>query len=379
MKTFIKTAAFAVVAAALLVGPVVHAETNRSETGYAPGYGEPVKKVETRSEIKADANGKLEVPVLRQSIDAKVRAELEAALKLENERCAKLSERERRECYAQSEENFQIGLRKAWNYNQITIDAKKTLEQYEIDRKAMLEKKKDGDDRKIEDTKKVEDKKDDSRDIKPAPKTETPSAFQTIYTNYFKRVVANLMAINERIAALANRVDSRLEKLKEQGVDVSVSAKLVASAREELRLGKASIEAASKAFESEYKKPMPAVTGTNPDTGVVITTGEVEYRACVEKGGKIDANDRNRCWSDDKHIYTNPTAAELAGLMASQIRNEKTSFPQTFKHIQEAKAHFKAAHKYLAQAISNLKPGQNDDVKPTGVIKSEVNSEVKVD
>jgi hypothetical protein len=376
MKTFIKTAAFAVIAATLLVGPIVQAETNRTETGYAPGYGEPVKKVETRTEIKADANGKLEVPVLRQSIDAKVRAELEAALKLENERCAKLGERERRECYAQSEENFQIGLRKAFNYSQATIDAKKTLEQYEIDRKAMLEKKLDtrNDIKKTEDTKDT-DKKDDDRKVF---EQKMSSNFHLIYANYFKRVVANLQGIYDRISTLADRVDSRIAKLREQGIDTSVSAKLVASARTELKLGKESIDAASKAFNSEYTRPIPSVSVTN-DRGVTITTGEAEYNKCVENGGKLDETNKNRCWSDDKNVYTNPTPAELVGMMAAQIRDEKTSFPQTFKYIQEAKTHFKAAHKYLAQAISNLKPGQNDDVKPTGVIKSEVNSEVKVD
>ena len=366
MKKFIKISAFAIIAGAFLFSSVV-----RAETGYAPGYGEPVKTT-TGTTIKVDANGKLAVPIVYPiNIDVKTKAELEAIYKAQIAKCDGLTEEKKLACIKASEEAFQMGLRKIMNFTQASVDAKKILEQKMIEGKIITEGK-------IGPGETKETK--DSGEVKPTTPRGFASNFHAMYGNYFKRVVLNLDAIFERISTLADRVESRLEKLEEQGIETDASVKLLASARAELKLAKVESEAAVKAFETESKNPIKGQAVVNSN-GVTITTGEEEYNKCVSTGGKLDENDKNRCWTDEKHVYANPDAQTLVILMVSQIRDKKSSFPETLKHIAAAKVHFKAAHRFLAQAISSIKPGINDEVKvnagTTEVIKTNVQGTVE--
>lgn len=148
--------------------------------------------------------------------------------------------------------------------------------------------------------------------------------FLANFTMHVTKVTEKLQAVYDRLTNIADRIDSRIAKLSAQKVDVSVSTKFVASARQELKLAKMSIEAISADFKIEM----------NTATSVSATTSAT---------------------STNISATTNTTeSAKIGG------RNFRTIFTKTFANITAAKDHLRKAHTYLVQAIENLKPGFND-------------------
>ncbi len=142
--------------------------------------------------------------------------------------------------------------------------------------------------------------------------------FRQNFSTRFSNALERLMAVHTRFEGIADRIDSRLKKLSEEKVDVSVAAKFTASAREELRLSTDSMSSAKAAF-----------------------TAEVDSEA---------------------------TASMTA-------ENARGAFTKTFVYLKEAKDHLKNAHRNLVQAVQNIK---SKNPAAAGTVNSSVDASASI-
>lgn len=131
-------------------------------------------------------------------------------------------------------------------------------------------------------------------------KNENGKKFSVDFSGRFDHTIKKLTAVQDRLSKVADRIDSRMEKLKADNIDTSASVKLVASARAELKLAADAITNAQSSFKTEN-----------------------------EASAEVNAN------------------------------NYKTTYAKTLAHVKTAKEHLVQAHRNLVQAISSLKPGAN--------------------
>jgi hypothetical protein len=343
MKNLSKMTVFAFVFAAFLLGSTGFAN---AETGTGFGYGTDVR-------VKYEDSKRESKPLMYPAVDVRTKVDGVSA-----------------EDRAKIEEKMTLETR---------VDANGKLK---VEDKVEVKKTEDG--QRIKDLLKLraDIEKRDERGTEDKPKPVTD-----IFKNYFTRVIENLNAVHARISNLADRVDSRLEKLVEEGVEIETSKKYAAEARIELKLAKISIDAATASYKTESSSAKPLRASVVNDRGVTLTTSEDEYNACVQKGGKVMEYDKNRCTLDEgKTIYINPSLAERVALLVANTRDNSTSsYPKTLANIKEAKEHLKLAHRHLVTAISNLKPGLNGmgdkdkKVETVGTVKVESTGAVKVD
>ncbi len=150
---------------------------------------------------------------------------------------------------------------------------------------------------------KMEDKNDNQRNDNRLKNLENRS-------ERFQQVITKLTSIHDRLIKVTERIESRIKKLDSESFNTDTSAKLVAKAREELRLAAISTSEASVSLKAES------------DTSTTINAEN--YRAVYAK---------------------------------------------TFTNIKTTKEHLIKAHRNLVEAITNLKQGQKSETGTSGSIK----------
>lgn len=197
-------------------------------------------------------------------------------------------------------------------------------------------------------------------------------------TNNFSNSRRVLEAAHDRIFELSNKIESRLTKLPADKYDVSAQLKLLASAREELRLAKISIEASKVSFGAELE----AFT-----ENANVQYFKRLYERCKNEGYPVMETAPERCLAPNGITYVNADSAPRIGKGAV-----RPSFAKTRANIEEAKDHLKNAHGLLVRIIASLKPEISDNeagnevkqVSPSSSggsvrVKSSTNSEVNTE
>ncbi|HLP44024.1 MAG TPA: hypothetical protein VK145_01985 [Candidatus Nanoarchaeia archaeon] len=245
----------------LILGVTGVASARETETGANRGS----LNVNVSGQVKTDDQAK---------ITSTINAEIQAAIKRETERCATLkTEDEAKACRAKIEttirSKFQNAVKEPGLLNNFFRG------EGSIDDKNKADGRNDGEKRNG---------------------SVTASA-------HVEGVIARLGAIHERLIKVADRIESRIEKI-DSSINTKASVELVTKAREELRLAASATAEASTSFKTE--------------NGIAA--------------GKNDV---------------------------------KAAYAKTIAHIKEAKQHLIQAHRNLVQAITNIKPEVRVDVKGT--------------
>lgn len=301
-------------------------------------------------------------------LDSSVKAQIEADVKAENSKCLTIKDdAQRKACLSQLETRIRTKFPTVTNIDAIRDVIKK-------------ETKISTDD---------DDDRDEDRDDDKAFKNRLDK-----WMKHFEKVVKRLEASYSRINRLAERVESRMKKLSSEGVNVSASQKSVTSAREELRLAKASIEAARVSFKSELNASTNVTTTSNSSQsdfekckkangGIILKTlpaqcvlnGVTYVDSSVNANLVYDKSAYEKCKANNGSIQeTAPPRCVLGGVTyvnaddpvkKISVKNFNTAFAKTIANIKAAKDHLKKAHRHLAKAISDLKPGLNKDKSKT--------------
>lgn len=262
---------------------------------------------------------------LRASLQLKTEADVEAAQKAALAECAKLTDEiQKKECYARLK---------------IRFDAVRKFVKGEA---------------KPEDVKTLRD---------GVERGEWNERMQEMRKKFSERIESNVKihiennfvrfeAVYNRLVKLADRIDSRLAKLKADGIDVSVSAKFLAAARTDLSEAKTAIAS----LKSNWTETLNTETDDTVDNSA--------FEKCKEANGGII-------------LKTFPAKCEFEGqtyvdLSVSVVATKPTSgnFEKLRAVAATAKAELKSAHANMVNAIKSIKPGQNKT-------KAEIQAEVK--
>ncbi len=234
--------------------------------------------------MKANVGAGVGIKTGNKQIDIKTAGEIETAFKAERTRCDTMtSDTDKKACYEKIV---------------ATLKTKFTNVDESIFRGLIggkIFEGKAGTNLGYPDDKNKDGKKDDNKD------------FSAAISGRIDHVIKKLGAINDRLTKVADRIQSRMDKLNSQKIDTAASVKFVASAREELKLATTAANDAQTSYKTE--------------SNTTVT---------------VDAS------------------------------NYKTVYAKTIANIKSAKEHLIQAHKYLVQAIANLKPGVNTDLKVKG-------------
>lgn len=222
---------------------------------------------------------------------------------------------------------------------------------------------------------------DDKSRLETTNRGETGNPFEN-FARRFEHAVKNLEAVHDRISKLAERIESRMKKLSSENIDVSAGLKFAAGAREELRLAKASMEAARISFKTEFTASADKADAVNKADikANTIYGGKTQwstkmFKICVANKGTLLKSDPMRC-SFDGRTYVNAdqpvetadtTETEIAASAdkaevssaTDRINNVRATLTKTMENIRLAREHLKKAHQNLVQAIVSFKPGIN--------------------
>lgn len=275
---------------------IVYGESNTATTPYTQERSVSGLKMMKYGEMK---------------LDAKTKAEIDTAIQTGNARCAAVAnETEKKACATRLETAIKARLQ-AVGATGMSDSGKSAV--FNSDDKPMMTPAQSTDD----DGKRTG--KDDFR------------KFSKNFSERFENVLTNFRAVHDRIAKLADRVESRLSKLSAEGIDVSAGLKFTASARAELKLAETSIINAKTIFGEIFTAVQNKKTDDQSDTDTVSADTDTD--------------------TDDETSDTE--------------KNPRAPFIKAIEQIRITKEHLIKAHRNLVQAIVSIKPGINksDDVK----------------
>jgi len=177
--------------------------------------------------------------------------------------------------------------------------------------------------------------------------------------NRIENNFARFEATYNRLVKIADRIDSRLSKLKGEGIDVSVSATHLASARTDLSEARTAIAS----LKSGWNEIMESDTDTTVDNSA--------FEKCkVQTGGVILKTFPAKCQFDGQ------TYVDLSVSVKTEVAKDGR-FEKLRSLAHTAKEELKSAHKHMVEAIRNIKPGQNDAAR-TDTIKANTDASVDV-
>lgn len=258
-------------------------------------------------------------------------AELEAALKAANIRCATLATSERKAACVKENENAFRAKAEAM-YKQVPAQDAKRIEF----RGEPVGNVKPGNVRDTSNETRV-DAKGDVRAM-PAPIGNEGRDFAT----RFEGVIARLAAYVDRFTALHARIETRAADLSAKGVNVAEAKLALENGQKHLESAKNAIANAKAAFAEEFS-----------------STGTVTAGASVKADGvtKIVSPEKAVVVKNEAELGTKPTPApSVGGAMGLGM------FPKTKEHIKsagqfliKAQSQFISANSFLTQAETNLK------------------------
>lgn len=296
-------------------------------------------------------------------------AELEAALKAANIRCATLATSERKAaCVKENETAFRAKAEAM--YKQIPAQDVKRIEFRGEPVGGSV--KGGGMNGGVVDAKKSVDPetKGDVRTV-PAPTGQGNEGVD--FVARFEGVIARLVAYVDRFATLKTRIETRTADLSAKGVNVAEAKTSLANGQKHLESAKAAIEAARVSFKEEFSsKGMDLVADDVVKVDEKTVFSMAKFKICADTVKAIQMTAPERCVmngvtyvnTDQKMVPGGTTDGTTKPTPAPGIRGAMGlgKFTKTKEHIKsagqfliQAQAEFMMANSFLTQAEANLK------------------------
>lgn len=345
MKKITNFGVCALVITALFVGMSGFAQA--ASTSASDDYGTDASVSTTASESSDTA----EISTLLNSsgLDVKTKTDIEASFKAGNARCAALATRDQKEtCVKQNNSLIRAKLGALLKARGITgsATAVKDVSGIRGEPKAGAEKAIDG---------------------RATATTNDGMNSGKEFAAKFANTIARLEAYVERFTKLGDRIDARAKELSAKGMDVSVAAKLSASARNELDLAKISIQAAKDSFKIE-SAAATTIKDDSVKTEDKIVYSKAKFKICAAQSKVLTLTAPQRCEmngityvDEDRNTTSASSASETPtqgqGLLTSteaKFQNITGAFTKTRANVKAASQHIIYATTYLMQANSSL-------------------------
>lgn len=262
-------------------------------------------------------------------------AELEAALRAANIRCATLATSERKAACVKENENMFRAKAEAM-YKQVPAQDAKRIEFRGEPIGNVKPGVKPGNVRDTSNETRM-DAKGDVRAI-PAPIGNEGRDFAA----RFEGVIARLVAYADRFTTLHTRIEARASELSAKGVNVAEAKLALENGKKHLESAKSAITNAKAAFAEEFSSAETVTAGTSVKADGVTKIMNPEKAAVVK---------------NEAELGTKPSPApSIGGAMGLGM------FPKTKEYIKsagqfliQAQSQFISANSFLTQAETNLK------------------------